>query len=246
MTGSPTLAGRHLLVTGGGSGIGLEFVRCAVNDGARVVVVSGDNSALRDLLPKGQRITADLTEADAARGAVEHATQSLGGVLDGVVSSAGVFLHKTTLETSDDDWDRVLDINLRASFRIARAAAPTLMRSTNAAMVFVSSQIGLIGHPQAAAYAASKAGIHGLVKSLALELAPAVRVNAVAPGPIETPMTADALADAERAAALRASVPLGRIGKPEEVALAVRMLLSHSASFVTGHIMAVDGGITGQ
>ena len=176
---------------------------------------------------------------------MQSAVNALGGGLDGVVSNAGMFLHKTTLDTEDDDWQAVIETNLRAAFELAREAIPALLSSSAGAMVFVTSQIGLVGHPQAGAYAASKAGLHGLVKALAQELAPQrIRVNAVVPGPIETPMTATARADAERRAALVASIPLGRFGQSEEVASAIRFLLTDASAFITGQLLPVDGGVT--
>jgi NAD(P)-dependent dehydrogenase (short-subunit alcohol dehydrogenase family) len=240
------LAGKKLLVTGGDSGIGLAFVRAAVADGAALrVIVREDSQSLDGIVDSDARFAADLADPASTTAAVAAAIESQGGTLDGLVSCAGVFLHEAALETSADDWNAVLDVNLRGAFLVARDAALAMRPTGRGAIVMVSSQIGEIGHPAAAAYAASKAGINGLVRSMALELASAgIRVNAVGPGPVETPMTAEALADPKRAGELVEQVPLGRLGQPEEIAAVIRFLLSDDASFITGQVVMADGGVT--
>ena len=236
-----TFDGKTLLVTGGDSGIGLALVRSAVAIGARVAVIIKEDSGNLDGL-----VDADTRfDPEAAGNAAAAAIESLDGRVDGLAACAGVFLRRTALETTIDDWNTVLDVNLRGSFVVAQAAGAAMRRAGGGSIVLVSSQIGEVGHPAAAAYAASKAGINGLARAMALELAgDGVRVNAVAPGPVETPMTAAAMADPERAGALVAQVPLGRLGQPEEIANAIAFLLSDEASFITGQVLTADGGVT--
>ncbi len=237
------LKGLRLFVTGAGSGIGHALLELALADGAEVVCLARDDAEADRLaarVPPARILIADLR--DGASGLAQQAAQHLGG-LDGVALAAGVFDHRASAETDRAAWQSVIDVNLTASFEIARDALALLR--VGGSVVLVSSQIGLVGHKRAAAYAASKAALNGLAKSLALEAAPCgVRVNAVAPGPIATPMTELARSDEARSERLLASIPLGRFGTAEEIAHAIRFLLSPAAGFITGSILVADGGVT--
>ena len=241
------LRGKRLILTGADSGIGRQFLRDAQQAGAECAALVRDveaRAALGEALSEARVAVADLARPAGTAAATRELIEALGGV-DGLVTSAGVFVHLGGLETELADWEGVLNVNLTGTFEVARECGRAMASAGRGSIVLVSSQIGLIGHPRGAAYAASNAGVHGLMRALALELAPrAVRVNCVAPGPIVTPMTAEARSDAGRAAGLVKSVPLGRLGEPAEVSAAIGFLISDAASFITGQVLCVDGGVT--
>ena len=186
----------------------------------------------------------DVKNSDEIAFAVDDAAKC-SGKLDGIVAVAGILSLQEFTKTDDAIWHNVIDTNLSGSFYSARAAIPHLQKQAAGSIVFVSSQIGLVGHPLGAAYAASKAGINGLTKSTAVELAPnSIRVNAVAPGPVVSDMTAKARADEKRYNSLLAGIPMGRFGQPEEIATIINFLLSEASSFITGQVIVADGGFT--
>lgn len=245
------LAGRHVLVTGAGSGIGFATALALSHHGAKVaaVVQSQDQvAALQKALPQAIVFVQDLLDDEACSALPAKAAQALGG-LDALACCAGIFFKKLSDEITLEEWRQTLALNLDATFVLTRAAIAQMRknRSGDASVVVISSQIGLVGHARGAAYAASKAGLNGMVKSLALEWATeGVRINAVGPGPIETPMVASTMADPVALATMQNSIPMGRLGQAHEIGEVVSFLLSHRASFITGQILCADGGFTAR
>jgi 3-oxoacyl-[acyl-carrier protein] reductase len=184
---------------------------------------------------------ADVSSSEEAQTLVQRVEEELGDI-DALVNNAGVTRDTLIARMSDDDWQMVIDTNLRGTFNTARAVSRKMMRRRTGSIVNLSSVVGLHGNPGQANYAASKAGIIGLTKALARELGSrGVRVNAIAPGYISTELT-DVLNDEQRGLIL-GNTPLGRLGEPEDVAVAVRFLCSDEAAFITGEVLLVDGGL---
>ena len=244
-------AGRHVLVTGAGSGIGFATALALSHHGAKVaaVVQSQDQvTSLQNALPEAIVFVQDLLDDEACAALPAKAAQALGG-LDALACCAGIFFKKLSDEITLEEWRQTLALNLDATFVLTRAAIAQMRkaRSGDASVVVISSQIGLVGHARGAAYAASKAGLNGMVKSLALEwAAEGVRINAVGPGPIETPMVASTMADPVALSAMQSSIPMGRLGQANEIGEVVSFLLSKRASFITGQILCADGGFTAR
>jgi 3-oxoacyl-[acyl-carrier protein] reductase len=243
-TGFGSLDGKVALVTGGSRGIGAAISRELAEAGARVAVnYRAGQEAAETLAGEigGLAAQADVSSSDEVQGLVERVESELGD-LDILVNNAGVTRDTLIARMSDEDWETVIDTNLRGTFNTSRAVARKMLRRRSGAIVNLSSVVGVHGNPGQANYAASKAGVIGLTKALARELGSrGVRVNAIAPGYISTELT-DVLPEAARALILQ-NTPLGRLGEPGDVAGAVRFLCSDEAAFITGEVLLVDGGL---
>ncbi|PZP17468.1 MAG: 3-oxoacyl-[acyl-carrier-protein] reductase, partial [Sphingomonas hengshuiensis] len=238
------LSGMTALVTGASGGIGSAIAHALAGQGARLAV-SGSNTdklaAFRDAL-SGDHVAlpCDLGDGAAVDALVPAAVEALGGRLDIVVNNAGVTRDNLVMRMKDEEWDQVIRVNLEAAFRLARAAARPMMKARFGRIVSITSVVGATGNPGQANYAASKAGLVGMSKALAQELASrGITVNCVAPGFIASAMT-DALPEAQRASLL-ARIPAGALGAGSDVAAAVVFLASREAAYVTGQTLHVNG-----
>jgi NAD(P)-dependent dehydrogenase (short-subunit alcohol dehydrogenase family) len=236
------LDGRKILITGGASGIGRATCELFAREGASVVVLDRDTTRVTG----AQAIACDVSDATNVARAIQQAAQALNG-LDGLVNAAGVFFNKALMETTAEVWDTTIAVNLTGTFLCVKAAVPFLREAAQASVVNIASGVGLLPTGGGStAYVASKGGVIALTRALAAELAPTIRVNAICPGAVETPMTDGTLRDAAGAVipAIVNRYALGRPAAPEEIAAAILFLTAHESSFVTGVSLAVDGGRT--
>lgn len=241
-----SLSGKVALVTGGSRGIGRSICEQLAAEGARVAVVARDGAraeAVAAELPgTGHRgYACDVADAAAVDQVVKQVEQDLGG-LDVLVNNAGITADNLLVRIDDAAWDKVLDTNLKGAFNLIRAAARGMMRRRNGRIINITSIVGLTGNKGQANYSASKAGLIGLTKAVAKELASRnILCNAVAPGFIETEMTAALGEDAK--STLMQQIALGRLGNGNDIAGVVRFLAGPDASYITGQVIVVDGGM---
>ncbi|MBI1727208.1 MAG: 3-oxoacyl-[acyl-carrier-protein] reductase [Candidatus Rokubacteria bacterium] len=242
------MAGRVAVVTGGTRGIGLAIARALAEDGTSVVVSGRDaarlDSAVAEIETLGASVlgvAADQSKREDCDRLVDAAKERFGRI-DVLVNNAGITRDQLLVRMKDDDWDQVLDTNLRGVFLMTRAVAKSMMRQKSGRIISIASTAGAMGNPGQVNYSAAKAGVIGLTKAAARELAHwNILVNAVAPGLIETDMAAGIPAEAREA--LLQQVPLKRVGAAREVAEVVRFLAGDGAAYVTGQTIHVNGGL---
>jgi len=241
------LEGVVAIVTGAFRGIGLATSQELARAGAKVALVNRDKNRAKDALakmPKGSEartFICDVTDAECVAGMVDLVEAEMGPVAV-LVNNAGVTRDKLLLRMGDDDWDLVMDVNLKAAFNLTKIVARGMVRRRAGSIVNVSSVVGVMGNAGQANYSAAKAGLIGLTKSTAKELAGRqVRANAVAPGFIDTQMTAG-LPEEARDFLLR-QIPMGELGEPGDVAPIIRFLAGPGARYITGQVIVVDGGM---
>ena len=238
-TPSGRLRGRRILITGAASGIGQRTAELFAAEGAALTLLDCDRKRLASVAREtgGTAVEADVTQEPSVTRAVEQGAGAMGGI-DGVVNAAGIVIHGSVLDVGLADWKLVLDVNLTGTYIVVRCCLPWLEKAPFATIVNIASGQGLLpNNPGMTAYAASKGGVVNLTRALAAELAPAIRVNSVCPGMVDTPMTAGLERDLDRYA-------LGRIAEPLEIAQSILFLTATESSFITGAALAVDGGRT--
>lgn len=248
MTMADDFTGQAVLVTGGASGLGRAIARAFAEAGAKIAVADRNSEAtahevehLRTMGCEALAIDVDVTDSAQVQAMIERTVEAFGG-LDVLVHSAGVGVERRFLDTTDEEWRRIIDIDLSGSFYCMRAAGRVMAAKGYGRIVLLSSTAGMRGGTARAAYGAAKSGVINLTQVLAVELAEqGVTVNALAPGAIETELV-QRMHSPETRRNYRRAVPMDRYGTPEEVAHAALYLASPGASYVTGHILAVDGG----
>jgi NAD(P)-dependent dehydrogenase (short-subunit alcohol dehydrogenase family) len=237
------LRGKRVLVTGGASGIGAATAARFLEEGARVSVIDRDAAGreriARELPALAGVLGADVSDLDQVRGACAEAVRLLGGV-DVLINNAGISIRHAFLDITPEEWYRVLAVNLTGVFHVAQTVARHMVEKGSGVILMTASTNGVVGYPFYADYNATKAGVIALTKSMALELAPTVRVNAVAPGYVLTPMQRAEYTDAMLEEVNR-KIPLRRHASPEEIAALFAFLASDDAAYITGHVYTIDG-----
>ena len=243
------LEGETALITGGGTGLGLAIARCMASAGAKVILAGRRLAVLKAAAaaigPRAGFVVCDVTKANHASRVVAEA-EPLFGPVTILVNNAGVHLKKPALATSDAEFKEVFKTHVLGSHALIRGVLPGMLQRRHGSIVLIASMASLFGIPNVFAYSAAKSAYLGMVRALATEVSPAgVRVNAIAPGWIETDMTRQVMAgDAARRRRILARTPLGRFGEPADVGAAAVYLCSPAAKFVTGAVLPVDGGVS--
>jgi NAD(P)-dependent dehydrogenase (short-subunit alcohol dehydrogenase family) len=246
------LSGKVAIVTGGDSGIGRAISELFAAEGASVVIADiSDGGTARSISKKGAialHVKTDVRDEKQVRRLVAHAKRRFGGI-DILCNNAGIELLKPMTETTEEEWEKVMQTNLKGVFLASKHVIPEMLERGGGAIVNTASQLGLVGLENFTAYCASKGGVILLTRSMALEYARQnIRVNCICPGPVQTPMLERELLteqDPEAARKMWARrQPVGRLGQPQEIAQAARFLASERSSFVIGHALVIDGGYT--
>jgi 3-oxoacyl-[acyl-carrier protein] reductase len=243
-----SLAGSTALVTGAATGIGAAIAATLAAAGVRVAINHMNQGGvakklMREIQAGGGdaiAIDADVTDSDQVREMIEQTEEAL-GPLQILINNAGVILDKPFLELTEQDWDRIVDTDLKAVFLCCRAALPGMQRRKRGTVINIASELGYLGRAGFAPYCAAKAGVIGLTRSLAREFAPAIRINAIAPGPVNTAMLSLEQVSAE-VRAQEAAIPACRVGEPHEIAATALFLASDLASFYYGQVLGPNGG----